>query len=193
VPGTSRQEVRVVEYRDRVKIYQGRQSLVEYGLPADGVHNARISPEGLPPPAQQPKDRKRPSEAEEKRLRAMSPTVDRYLNFALQAGGGIQRHRWIRELFGLAGRVTPVLFVQTLERALRYGIREIETLKRMARFGLSQGAVRLSGVEVDESLYQREAYQQGSLSEAPDFSLYEQMLEEEEDWEDKAEKEEQDG
>jgi hypothetical protein len=34
---------------------------------------------------------------------------------------------------------------------------------------------------VDENFAEREAYQQGRLTEAPDFSLYDEMLEDEDD------------
>jgi len=176
VPGTSCPEVKVLEYSDRLKIYQSRKCLAEYALPADGVHNQLFSPEGIPKPERQPKDRKRPTEEEEKRLRAMSPTVGHYLDFVLQSAGGIPRHHFLRELFVLAGRVPPALFLQTVERALRYGISDLETLERIARLCLSQGELPLFAVEVDESFQEREAYQQGRLTDAPDFSGYEQML-----------------
>ncbi len=38
-----------------------------------------------------------------------------------------------------------------------------------------------AGVDVDESFRQREAYQQGHLTDAPDFTRYEKMLEDNED------------
>jgi transposase len=174
VPGSRRQEVKILEYSEQLKIYQGRQCLVEYALPAEGVHNQLISPPGMPPPERQPKHRKRPTEEEEKRLRALSPTVDRYLNFVLPWAGHLGRHPWIRELFALSQRLPPGLFLETVERALHYGIRDPEILERMARLSLSQGQLDLAPAEVDESFTQREAYQQGRLTEAPDFSLYEQ-------------------
>ena len=179
VPGTDRDEVKVFEYSDRLKIYQHRQCLVEYRLPADGVTNTLISPEGMPKPVRQPKNRKRPTQEEEKRLRAISEVVDRYLKFALQAG--VQRHRFLRELFALSCRMTRSLFIQTIERALRYQITDIDTLQRIARLCLSQDDRPLPDADVDESFRQREAYQQGSLTDAPDFSLYDKMLEDNED------------
>ena len=72
VPGTDRDEVKVLEYSDRLKIYQHRKCVAEYPLPADGVTNALFSPEGMPKPARQPKNRTRLTQEEEKRLRAMS-------------------------------------------------------------------------------------------------------------------------
>jgi len=179
VPGIGRQDVKVVEYSDQLKIYQGRRCLVEYNLPADGVSNQRISPEGMPKPAHQPNDRKRASAEEEKRLRALSPSVDKYLNFVFQPGSGLQRHRFILELFQLAERMTPALFLETVERALHYGIRDLPTLQRIARLSLGQGQLPL--VEVDENFSDRDTYQQGRWTEAPDFSLYDQMLEDQPD------------
>jgi transposase len=178
VPGTSRVEVKVFEYADRMKIYQRGQCVAEYALPADGVRNHVFSPEGMPQPARQPKNRKQPAQEEEKRLRAMSTTVDGYLNFALHAG--VQPQRFLRELFALSRRMTAAVFIETMSRALHYRITDIETLRRMARLSISQQEFQLSGVEVDESFRQREAYQQGHLTDAPDFGLYDQMLDDEE-------------
>jgi transposase len=177
VPGTSREEVSVFQYSDRLKIYQHSHCVAEYALPADGVRNHVFSPEGMPP-ARQPKNRKQPTQEEEKRLRAMSATVDGYLNFALHAG--VQPQRFVRELFGLSCRMTPAVFVATLARALHYRITDLETLRRIARLSISQQEFPLSGVEVDESFRQREAYQQGQLTDAPDFGLYDQMLDDQE-------------
>jgi transposase len=179
VPGTGRDDVKVFEYGDRLKIYQHGQCVVEYRLPADGVNNALISPQGMPKPPRQPKNRKRPTQEEENRLRAISETVDRYLKFALPAG--VQRHRFLRELFALSCRMTRAVFIQTIERALRYQITDIDTLQRIARLCLSQDDVQIPGADVDEGFRQREAYQQGSLTDAPDFSLYDKMLEDDED------------
>jgi transposase len=187
VPGTERDDVKVLEYSDRLKIYPVRKypaehpdknCPAEYLLPADGVKNQLFSPEGMPKPRRQPNNRRRPTQEEEKRLRAMSQAVDAYLDFALKAEGGIQRHRFVRELFALTSRMTSSLFVQTIERALRYRITSIETLERIALLYMNPGAQTLPCVDVDESFRQRDAYLEGSLTDAPDFSLYDKMLEE---------------
>ena len=178
VPGTSREEVNVFEYADRLKIYQHRQCVAEYALPADGIRNHAFSPAGMPRPARQPRNRKQPAQEEEKRLRAMSATVDGYLNFALHTG--LQPQRFLRELFALSCRVTAAVFLETIERALHYRITDTETLRRIARLSISQQEFQVGGVEVDESFRQREAYQQGHLTDAPDFDLYDHMLDDEE-------------
>src|SRR5450759_2406514 len=79
VPGSKREDVKVLEYADRVKIYQQRTCVAEYPLPAAGVKNAHISPEGQPPPPHLPKHRKHGSQQEEQRLRALGPAVAAYV------------------------------------------------------------------------------------------------------------------
>jgi len=177
VPGTRRGELKVLQYSEQIKIYRGREFLAEYDLPADGVKNERFSPEGFPKPRYQPHNRKKPTEQEERRLRAMANVVGAYLDFALEPKG-IQRHRMVRELFALTQQMSSSLFIRTIERALKYRITQVETLRRMALLYLNQDAERLPCAEVDESYREREAYKEGRLTEAPDFSPYDQMLEE---------------
>ena len=121
VPGTKQEDVKVLQYADRLKIYRGRTLLAEYPLPADGVKNAHFSPEGQPPPRHLPKHRSHGSQHEEQRLRALDPAVAAYVDFALQTPG-IQRHRFLRELFALSRKVTPAVFAEALTRARRYRV-----------------------------------------------------------------------
>ena len=173
VPGTKREDVKVLRYADRLKIYQHRICVAEYLLPPDGVKNARFSPEGQPTPKHLPKNRKHGSQQEEQRLRAMGPGVGAYLDYAL-ATLGIQRHRFLRELFALSRQVTPAVFVEALGRALRYRVAHLETLRRIAWFCMSQGEEPLPYVDVDESFRERPAYQEGCLTDEPDLSVYDE-------------------
>ena len=52
-PGTHCRDVKVLEYSDRLRIYQNRECLAEYALPADEVKNRLFSPEGMPKPVRQ--------------------------------------------------------------------------------------------------------------------------------------------
>jgi hypothetical protein len=171
VPGSKREDVKVFEYADHLKIYQHRTCVAQYPLPAEDVKNARFSPEGQPAPRHQPKHRKHSSQHEEQRLRAIDAEVAAYLDYALQTPG-IQRHRFLRELFGLSRQVTRCVFIQTLQRALRYRIVQLETLQRIAWFCMSQSDQPLPDVEVDETYRQRPAYQEGHLTDQPDLSIY---------------------
>ena len=177
VPGTKREDVKVLRYADHLKIYQHRKCVAEYPLPADGIKNARFSPEGQPPPRYLPKHRHHGSQHEEQRLRSMGSEVAAYVEFALQTPG-IQRHRFLRELFALSRKVTPTVFVETLTRARRYGVVQMETLHRIAWLCMSQGQQLLPFVDEDEDFRQRPAYQEGFLTDEPDLSVYDETLRE---------------
>ena len=176
VPGTRREPLTVLEYGDRLKLCRGHELLAEYRLPADGVKNQRFSPEGMPAPRHQPHRRRKPTEEEEKRLREAGEVVGRYLDFALKPKG-IERHHFVRELFALHQEMTAALFLQTVERALRYRITNPAILRRIALLLLRHGAERLPPAEVDAGLQARAAYAEGRLTDAPDFSPYDALLE----------------
>jgi hypothetical protein len=177
VPGTERGDVNVFVYSDHLKIYRNRKCLMEYPMAGDGVRNERISPPGLPAPPHQPNNRKRPTEGEEKRLRALAPRVNEYLNFALATRSGIARHHFVRELFALSQHMTGALFLETIERALRFRIADIGTLRRIARLSAQHSQIALDfTAEVDDSFSHREAYEEGRLSEPPDLSIYDEMF-----------------
>jgi len=113
------------------------------------------------------------------------------VDYALKTPG-IQRHRFLRELFALSRQVTAAVFVEALTRALRYRVVQRETLQRIAWFCLSQGQQSLPFAEVDENFRQRPAYQEGFLTDEPDLSLYDEVPPEE-DTTDQPESEDEDG
>jgi hypothetical protein len=176
VPGMKRDDVTILQYSDRLKIYHARECLAEYPLPPEAVKRQKFSPEGMPKPPHSPRNGRRPTEVEEKRLRAMGEAVNAYLDFALKPKG-IERHRFIREMFALAQQMSPALFIKSVERALRYRIDEVEALPRIAVLLMSQGDSVLPPVDVDENFRQRDAYREGYVTEAPDLSAYDKMLE----------------
>jgi hypothetical protein len=191
VPGSRRETVKLLQYAERLKIYQQRVCVAEYPLPPQGVKNRRFSPPGQPLPRHMPKSCRHSSQLEEQRLRALGAEVVAYLDYALQTPG-LQRHRFLRALWTLSRRVPPGVFLETMQRALRYRVVERETLERVAWFCLSQGEHPLPDVEVDESYRQRPAYEEGCLTDEPDLSGYDDRLLDE-DQTDPRESENQDG
>lgn len=171
VPGTGREEVNVLQYADRLKIHRHRQCLAEYPLPAEGVRNQWFSPQGLPLPPHQPKNRREPTQEEEKRLRAIAPSVSAYLDWVLERKG-LARHRFLRSLLALSRKMSAELFVKSVERAARFRIEDIPTIERIVLLYLQQGIGELPAAQVDEQFTQRETYLEGSLTEAPDLSIY---------------------
>jgi transposase len=174
VPGTKREDVKVLRYAATVEIYRHHERLVTYAMPADGVKNARVSPEGLPKPRYEPRDRRRRTEEEEKRLRAMGAAVSAYLDFALKPSG-IQRHRFLRNLFAMTRRMTGALFAKAVERALKYRIVDLDTIERIAFLYVQGGADTLPAADVDENFRARDAYEEGRLTDAPDFTPYKDL------------------
>ena len=174
VPGTRREEVKVLEYSDRLKIFQAGQYLAEYPLPADGVRGAKFSPPGQPSPPHHPHNRHRPTELEEKHLRTLSPTISAYLDYALPLKG-LSRHQFLRRLLALSRKMSVELFSQTLERARKYRVTDLQTLQNIAWLYLQQqspGQAPL--IEIDADFRQRPTYQEGSLTDPPQLSGYQE-------------------
>lgn len=171
VPGTKREDIKLLEYADRLKLYLDHQCLAEYPLPPDGTKNQKFGPTGLAPAKYTPHYEKHPTETEEKHLRSLAPAVAAYLDFVLSAKG-IQRNQYIRRLLALSRRMSVELLCRSLERAQKYRITCLETVERIARLQLQQENEPFLLPEIDANLTQRPAYQEGRLTEPPDLSHY---------------------
>ncbi len=172
VPGTGRGEVTVLRYDQHLEIYQSGQRLMQYPLQPEGVKNQPVQPPGQPASRCPPRHRKQPSDQEEKRLRQMAPAVSAYVDFIL-ASPGLLRHPYLRRLLALSQRMSPGLFVRSVERAHRYKITSLATLEQIARLQFQAGVDPLPTPPIDESFRDRPAYQEGSLTDSPDLSQYE--------------------
>jgi len=84
----------------------------------------------------------------------------------------VQRHVFLRQLLALSQRMTPELFVKSVQRAHRYRISSLETIERIVVLQLSEGSAELPLAEPDEAFRQRSAYQEGSQTDPPDLSIY---------------------
>lgn len=173
VPPPHHGELKVLQYADGLKIYRARECLAEYPLPAQGVKNKCFPESGAP--RFRPKNRRRPTQEEEKRLRAIGLPVHAYLDFACAAKGQA-RHNFLRQLWALSRKMTPGLFLQTIERAAKYRITDIETIERIAVLQMTQGIGPLPVADIDETFQQRPAYREGSLTQQPDLSIYDQLI-----------------
>ncbi len=178
VPGSKRDDVKVLEYADQLKIFLHHCQLAEYPLAADGVKNERFSPQGQPKPRHMPRHRKNGSEQEEKRLRAMGQEIASYVDYVSKTLG-TQRCRFLRALFALSRQLPQSVFIQAVQRALHYRVVELGTVKSIAWFCMSQGDGHVPDVDVDEDFRQRPAYQEGCLTDEPDLTIYDLPEEEE--------------
>jgi transposase len=176
VPGTSRVDLRVLEYSNCLKIFHNRKLLVEYELPPDGVKNQIISPPGQPQPHYRPTHRMKPTDEEQKKLKAVSEDVAAYVNFVLEQKG-IQKHTFIRGMHSLYQKVALPVFVKAIQRALKYRITDLQTLERIAILQLQEGEYALPLVEPPGELQNRESYREGCYTDDGDLSAYDRLSE----------------
>jgi hypothetical protein len=170
VPGTGRGEIQVLRYLRHLVLCQDRRAMIEYALLPWGVKNQIVRVPGQPA-RHHPRNRKLSSHEEEKRLRALDPVVGAYVDFILRSAG-LLRHQFLRRLWGLHQRWSSALFRRTIERAHRYHITNLQTLERIALLLLDD--TTLPDPMVDPDLEKRPAYQEGSLTDTPDLSRYDQ-------------------
>ena len=170
VPGSGRGNLQVLRYLHHLVLCQDRRPLIEYALPAWGVKNQPFHAPGQPP-RYRPRNRKLSSQEEEKRLRAIDPVIGAYVDFILGTPG-LLRHQFLRRLWTFHQRWGAALFRLTIARAHRYHITCLATLERIALLHLDDTA--LPDPVVDPELEKRSAYQEGSLTETPDLSRYDE-------------------
>jgi transposase len=170
VPGSGRGKIQVLRYLHHLVLSQDRRTLIEYALPPWGVRNQPFHAPGQKP-RYRPRNRKLSSQEEEKRLRAIDPVIGAYVDFILSTPG-LLRHQFLRRLWAFHQRCSTTLFLRTIERAHRYHITSLETLERIALLHLDDTA--LPDPAVDPDLEKRPAYQEGSLTETPDLSRYDE-------------------
>lgn len=171
VPGTSRFDVKVLQFCAHVEIYHKRKKLAEYELPPDGVKNEKFSPEGEPKSRYQPKNRKKPTAGEEKILRSAAPEVDAYLDFVLTMNGK-SRHRFVRQLYGLHKKTALPLFVKAIKRALKYRVINVDTIENIIRLLMRNSNYELPLPEVNHDFTNRPAYLEGRFTDEVDLSVY---------------------
>ena len=177
IPGTKRHDVKILEYSDHLKIYHNRNLLGRYPLPADGIKNEVITPEGGPQPSHRPTQRKKPTAREEKILRSLDNSLDAYLNFALPKSGK-PKHRFIRQLFGLYRQIATPLFIQSVQRALKYRITDIATIENIVILKLRQANFNAPCAHIDQDYLNRDAYLEGCYADEVDLSIYDETEDE---------------
>ena len=179
VPGISRHEVKVLQYPDRIKIYHQRELLIEYDLASFEVKNKKFYPPDRPQPRYEPKNRKNPTDDEEKILRHVSETTDAYLTFSFRQLSGKQKHRFVRSLFQLSRRMSAELFEKAVSRALSYRITDPDTLYRIAVLMLKEAHYQSPLVYFDEAFTNRPSFLEGRFTDKVDLTLYTDMGEDE--------------
>ena len=176
IPGSNRYKLTVLEYSKHIEIYFNRKFLIKYPLPEDEAKNQVFRPENTAPAKNQPKNRKRSVETEEKKLRSISEDVDKYITF-LYKQKRIQKHRFIRYLYGLSKKVSDDIFTKTLKRSFKYKITEKQTIENICIYIVKGENYQLPFVVgSDEKLLNNKAYINGQYSDEVDLNVYDKLL-----------------
>jgi transposase len=182
VPGTGRGKIQLLQYSDKIKLFQHREEIGTYPIPPFGIKNEKFKPSGVSAPRRYPNNCKRPTEAEERKLIAIDPQVTPFLEFVTKKLGSSQRkYRFIRCLYNLSLKISPSLFAKTIHRAYQYRIHDFDTIERIAVYLMRDDAFYLPTFDFDEDFKDREAYQQGHVIDTPDLSHYDKWLDESEE------------
>ncbi|NLD98431.1 MAG: helix-turn-helix domain-containing protein [Fibrobacter sp.] len=164
IPGTRRDDITVLQYSNCIKLYLKRAFLIEYALPQnEEIKNQLFNPPGRSAKQHpQPRDRKNASGDEEKKLRAISNKINDYLTFALEGIDRVKYHRFVRQLYSLSLKLAPQLFRNSIERALQYRIKNIETIERIALLQMGKGDYSIPLIDYDHEFIDRDTYREGS-------------------------------
>lgn len=174
IPGTTRGDVTLLEYDESIKIYHNRNLLVNYKLPAFGLRNQSFLPPGHTGIKYKPNNRKNASSQQEKLLRAISEEVNAYIDFVIKSNG-IQRHKFIMALFTIHRRLALSLFIESIKRALKYGITDMDTVERIGLLLIREDGCAAPFAEIDKDVQKRDQYIEGALSDEVDLSLYDKL------------------
>lgn len=176
VPGSGRGQVMILQYSEHIRIYRDREMLVEYKLPIFGTKHKKFKPDGAIE-TKIPTIKASPVDLEEAKLRSLSPSIGLFLDFALaQKHMRGQRPRLIHELYRLQARMARTLFVQTIDRAMIYGVSDPAAIERIAIFLLRDDLFDAALPETPSKYQGRDTYREGRLSADPDLSIYQDLL-----------------
>jgi hypothetical protein len=159
--------VSVLEYPGTLQIFHARKFVREYKLPPFGTREKKFTPEGVTIPYR-PKKKTVPPNDEEKELRQGSSTSE-YLDFVLKPLGPQGRYQLIRKVYHLYKTLTPHYFNETINRALRFKVRDKNKLEKIAHYLTCSDGFDLSDFE--------EAELADAYSKEPDLKTYDQIVE----------------
>jgi hypothetical protein len=171
-------EVDVVEYADKISIYQKNQHLIDYRLPADNIRNKKFVPDGMVGKIFEPKYIKKKSDEQEKRLRQMGEVVSKYLDYIKSSECGIkQKSKFIRSLYSFSRNIAPTVFLKSIKRAYNYRIDNLDSIERITIRLLDTDSVSLPDFSASNDFKNRISYRRGLFSKEMELDEYQKLIE----------------
>jgi len=160
----------VIEYPGRIKIFRGRQILIEYLLKPEDVKYQQVWPENLTKAPNKPRKIRLTSEEDELKLRAYGDFIGNFLDFIQSKEGAIRyRNQFVKNLYSLSLRIAPGVFQKTIERAHAFKINSIEAIERIAIQLMRVDVQDWPEISSTKDFENRLAYQDGRLTAEPDL------------------------
>lgn len=173
VPGKERGEVKLYEYRDRVKIYRGRELQIEHQLVAIGIKNKIIKPLNIKDEPRSPAIQKSRMALDEAKIRAETPEINLFLDNALKQYVTVSaKSNYLRSLASLQRKLSKPMFIEAINRAEKYNVVDVKVIERISIQLLRNSLLDLPLPEVTLDFADSEVYQEGRQSPVPDFSSY---------------------
>ena len=169
-------EFKVLKYETKIEIYQKRNKLLEYDLPAYGTRNKQITPDGVKI-KNKPNNRKKSYEEEERALRTLGTICYTYLDFIhSDQCCNRQKPKLIRDLYSLSKRLSSNNFTETLKQALTFKVDSIRSIQRIAQNLLQMDLFDETENPVNSDYQNREEYLKGRFSSEADLKKYQDLL-----------------
>jgi hypothetical protein len=170
VPGHKQAKIKVLEYPQTLTVYPPDAREYTYTKKDEDRRGEKVSPQGEPSATCQPNNRKRTYTKEEQWLRCYDAVCAEYLDFVKSPESRIaQKGSFIRHLYLLAQKVSPVLFKKTVTRALKYQSSQIASLERIARQLMNDQQQIEPSIEISNDYINRPMYQKGKLSKETEY------------------------
>ncbi len=171
IPKGTEREVLVLQYADSIKIYSKRKPVAEYPLPPFGTRRSCFFPNGLKP-TNRPAKVTIPSTQEEAKLMSMGKEIEIYLQGTLKGSSKNNRHRMIRKLYLTSLRLSPSLFLKTVQRSMEYGIFNVDRLEAISVQVLGLENFDMPTADIKQGFEERENYLLGEFTDCPELSEY---------------------
>lgn len=179
VPGKLRGKTDIVEYASHLEIYQKKKRLKKYDMPDWAVKNKKFIPEGINTNPYEPNNLKKGCTEEEKFLRSINHTCCDYLDFIKSNQSDIKlRPKFIRGLYNLSRKMTRSLFLECIERALKYQITKIAAIENIAGQLVKNDLYELPEVSINNDFENRGEFQKGRFSTEADPKEYKKLIDE---------------
>ena len=179
IPGKSRGEANIIEYSSYIEIYQKKEMLIKYDLPDWNVKNEKFTPEGVNTNPYEPNNRKKGCREEEKFLRHINCVCCDYLDFIKSNKSDVKlKPKFIRNLYNLSKKMTRSLFLECIQRALKYQVTKITAIENIAGQLVKNDFYKLPEPSINNDYENREEYQKGRFSIEVEPDTYKKLLDE---------------